>query len=77
MELIWQQALIETYAVSNVIVALNYGTDDLRPSSFDIDFTLRGRVFTLKFENSNKPLTNQEVLYLDRLMRIALGQENP
>ncbi len=78
MEAIWAQALTRNRNVSNVSVTLNYGTNDVRPDSFRIKFTIRGQDFTLTFMNNGTPLDPQQIQLLDAALAAATADEpNP
>jgi hypothetical protein len=75
MEAIWAQALTHNRNVSNVSVTLNYSTNDFRPDSFRIKFTIRGHEFTLTFENSAAALSPQQEQLLDAALEAATGDD--
>jgi hypothetical protein len=60
LEEIWRLALTNARNVSDVSIRLRYGSDDLRPTSFTIRFTIRGNDFLISFDNNGAALNAQQ-----------------
>ena len=71
VESIWVTALSHARNVTNISVTLNYGTDNLRPTSFDIKFAIRGAEFQISFANSNAPISTQQQQVLANALAAA------
>ncbi len=71
LEEIWRLALTKSRDVSDVSIRLRYGTDDFRPTSFTLRFTIRGNDFLISFDNTGAALTAQQSQVLANAMIAA------